>query len=157
MKLRPELVPATLWGLSANRLLASAWQRQIRPAIFDEFDGTCSRCGGTTARMFAHEGWVYDEDQLVATLAGIELVCQDCNSCLHIGRLPAQYKAHAFEHLATVNGIPPREVDALVGEAMTQWARRSRFEWRVAVDEQLIRRFPALGELGDRAAAKAHR
>jgi len=38
--LRPELVPHPLWGVSANKLLGSAWRRNIRPQVITEADGT---------------------------------------------------------------------------------------------------------------------
>lgn len=153
MRLAPELVPRPLWNLSASRLLKGPWQREIRPAVREEFNDRCSHCEGQTERMFAHEQWSYDETNGIATLVGIEFVCQDCNSCLHIGRLPAQYVKHALSHLATVNGITVKDAMDVVSAAGTEWARRSTVAWSIAVDPALIERFPALAELPQRAAS----
>lgn len=157
MKLAPELVPRPLWGLSAHQLLRSRWQRQIRPAIVDEFAGLCSICSGATERMYAHEHWAYDEAGGIATLSGLALVCQDCNSCLHIGRLPAKHVKHALDHLAAVNTITWKLALELVTSAQIEWARRSSVLWTVEVDARLVERFPALAELPQRALAATSR
>lgn len=151
MKLQPELVPRPLWNLSANKLLRSAWQGEIRPAIFEEFNGSCSHCKAETPRMYAHEQWDYGDADGVALLTGIELVCQDCNT--HIGRCPPEHKTQALRHLADVNEISVAEAKALEREAKVEWARRSGRQWRVTVAPSLVDRFPALAALPDRAAA----
>jgi len=153
VKLRPELVPRPLWNISANKLLRSAWQREIRPAILDDFSGICAHCKAETPPMIAHEQWEYDDADGVALLAGIELACHDCNTCLHIGRCPPEHKTEALRHLAAVNEISVADAKTLEREAKVEWARRSGRRWRVAVAPSLVDRFPILAELPDRAAA----
>lgn len=153
LKLQPELVPRPLWNVSANKLLRLAWQREIRPAIFDDFSGICSHCKAETPLMYAHEQWEYDDAHGVALLTGIELACQHCNTCLHIGRCPPEHKAEALRHLAAVNEISVADAKTLEREARAEWARRSGRQWRVVVAPSLVVRFPILAGLPDRAAA----
>ena len=153
MKLQPELVPRPLWNVSANKILRSAWQREIRPAIFDDFDGICAHCEAATTRMYAHEQWEYDDADGVALLTGIELACQHCNTCLHIRRCPPEHETGALRHLAAVNEISIAEATTLEREAKAEWSRRSGRQWRVVVAPSLVDRFPVLTELPHRAAA----
>lgn len=153
MKLQPKLVPMPLWNISTNKLLRSAWQREIRPAIFDDFNGICAHCNAETPLMYAHEQWEYADADGVALLTGIELACQDCNTCLHIGRCPPEHKTEALRHLAAVNEISVADAKTLEREAKAEWARRSGRSWRVTVSPALVGRFPVLAALPDRAAA----
>jgi hypothetical protein len=152
-RLSPELVPQPLWGVSASRLLKSAWTRRIRPQVVAESDGRCTRCGGETKLMFAHEEWDYDDANAVATVVRLTLICQDCNSVTHFGRLPEQYREQALEHLATVNGITREEAEALLRDAGRVWMRRSTHEWRVEVSPEVVAQYPAMADLLERARA----
>jgi hypothetical protein len=152
-RLSPELVPQPLWGVSGHKLLKSAWQKHIRPQVVQEADGRCAYCGGTTSLVFAHEDWNYDEATGIATVVGLKLVCQDCNSVLHLGRLPREYAEQALQHLATVNGITREEAAALREKAMDVWTRRSARAWTVEVSPAVVAQYPNMTDLPERAKA----
>jgi hypothetical protein len=146
-------VPQPLWGISGHKLLKSAWARRIRPQVVAEAEGRCTCCGGKTKLMFAHEEWDYDDSSGVATVTGLTLICQDCNSVTHFGRLPSEYDEQALQHLASVNGIKREEAETLRREAFGVWARRSAREWTVEVSPEVVARYPDMGDLPERARA----
>ena len=152
-RLTPELVPNPLWGVSAHKLLAPAWRRNIVPQVRAEAGGSCTCCGGMTKLMFAHEQWDYDEDDGVATVVGLTLICQDCNSAIHFGRLPSQYQEQAIQHLASVNGITREQATVLRDDAMVVWMRRSARAWTVAVSPTVVALYRDMAALPERARA----
>lgn len=112
LRLRPELVPRRLWGISAQELLGSAWRRRIRPqALSVAKNGRCIRCGDPDGRI-VHEEWEYDDEEGVATLVGLAPICKDCHAVAHIDQLPTVDQARAVQHLAEVNriGLPAEGV-----------------------------------------------
>jgi hypothetical protein len=115
--------------------------------------GRCACCNGTTKLMFVHEEWSYDDEAGIATVVGLSLICQDCNSVTHFGRLPGEYYEAAVVHLAAVNGITRNEAEALMNAAMDVWGRRSRRDWRVAVSPAVVEHYADMAALPERAAA----
>lgn len=101
--------------------------------------------------MFAHEEWEYDDANGVATVVGVALLCQDCNSVTHFGRVPSEYDEHVLAHFARVSGVTADEVKAQLREAKRVWMRRSLRPWIVAVAPAVAERFPDMAKLPERA------
>src|SRR5437879_5573295 len=116
----PELVPSPLFDKSVHDLFKNdkRWKR-IRDATRSKVANRCSACG-TQDHPHCNEVWKYhdDRDIGIAELVAFEILCRDCHSAHHIGRVIAlRDKAildRVLRHLASVNGILPKEALALV-------------------------------------------
>ncbi len=86
LRLRYELVPQPLWGLSVYRELKGARWDRLRRQVLEEFGGRCEPCGARRERgMFCHEVWEYDDIAGLATLRRLRIICPNCNFVTHRG------------------------------------------------------------------------
>lgn len=153
MTLDPELIPEPLWRLSAAGLLgrkSKAW-REIRSSALQAAGNACSSCGEMTPGgkfMVCDELWSYDEQQAVATLIGVRILCPACDHARHFARAAQLGKsAAALDTLARVNEISQEHARALQAKALTLWKRRSALAWTVHVSEPFLATYPALAPL----------
>lgn len=146
IKLRPELVPQPLWGVTACRLLrARAPWKAIRNATLKAAGDRCSICGHTSPPLFCHEQWRHNDKNGVVTLVGFQIVCQGCNRAVHIGLAGARGElAEAIGQLRRVNRMAEQEANRMVDRATATWERRSSKHWRVFVAPRLLKTFPQL-------------
>jgi hypothetical protein len=109
----------------------------------------CVACGTTPPggkHMVCDELWSYEEQQGIATLSGVRILCPACDHARHFARA-AQLglAAEALRTLATVNGISPENARSLLDDAAKIWRRRrSRLAWTVQVSQKLLDRYAAL-------------
>ncbi len=155
LKLKPELVPEALWGLSAYRLLSGPEWTKIRRTVLTGQEKQCSVCGIKRDKgMFCHEVWNYQDQNGLAVLTGFAILCPKCNLVHHLGLAGALGLAEvALEHMAAVNAISAEEVDAIVRQAICHWKFRSQQSWKLAVDPDLLSRFPELAVVESRVAS----
>ncbi len=66
---------------------------------------------------------------------------------------PITPQTEALEHMAAVNAISAEEVDAIVRQAICHWKFRSQQSWKLAVDPDLLSRFPELAVVESRVAS----
>ena len=145
-KLKPELVPEPLWGITACKLLCpqSSW-RSIRSDVLERVGHHCEACGENTPPLYCHEQWRYDDRRAKAILMAFRIVCQNCNRSIHMGlahnhgELP-----EAVAQLARVDAITEAEANRMFERASKIWERRSRKNWRVIVRPGLLKAYPQL-------------
>jgi hypothetical protein len=142
-KLRVELVPQQMWGMSmSNRLKARVW-RELRLGAIAKCADRCDACGiGPDERqeqsLHVHEMWSYDDQEGVQTLVKLRPLCATCSACVHIGRAGVVARSgggidveELREHLAKVNERSRTEVDEHISDAFHQWRARSAVpNWR---------------------------
>jgi hypothetical protein len=159
MRLEPELIPEPLWGISASRLLgrkSKSW-REIRASALASAGDACAACdqespGGRG--MVCDELWKYDDQEQVAELSGVRILCPACDHARHFARAgQLGLAAEALRTLALVNGITEHRALALQQKAMRDWARRSSRSWTVRVARPFADRYPALAVLDGRTGA----
>ena len=71
--------------VSLSRLLGrtNVW-KNIRKALLEEYNNTCSICGfqtDDTKALHVHENWEVDKN--IAILKSVELICSRCHACKH--------------------------------------------------------------------------
>jgi len=146
----PELVPSPLFDKSVHDLFKNdkRWKR-IRDATRSKVDNRCSACG-TQNNPHCNEVWKYRDDGNigVAELVAFEILCRDCHSAHHIGRIMALQNRpildKALAHLASVNGISPKDALALVDASLKKHSQRSKKAWMVVVTPDLLALYPEL-------------
>ena len=146
----PELVPSPLFDKSVHDLFRNdkRWKR-IRDATRSKVDNQCSACG-TQNNPHCNEVWVYrdDGDIGVAELVAFEILCRECHSAHHIGRIIALRNRPILDkvlaHLAGVNGISLKEASALVDTSLRTHSKRSKKAWMVIVAPDLLALYPDL-------------
>lgn len=146
----PELVPSPLFHKSVHDLFKNdkRWKR-IRDATRSKVDNRCSACG-TQNNPHCNEVWKYrDEGDIgVAELVAFEILCRDCHSAHHIGRVIALRDRAILDkvlgHLAKVNRISPKEALALVDASLRTHSQRSKKPWTVTVIPDLLTLYPDL-------------
>ncbi len=145
-KLRPELVPQPLWGVSACKLLngRAPW-KAIRIAELSRAGHRCETCTSSSVPLFCHEQWKYDDHKAITTLTGFHIACSDCNLALHMGiaHLRGEFDK-ALTQLCQVNKITEEEANRLFNNARAVWKRRSEKHWRVGVVPRLLVSYPQL-------------
>ena len=149
LKLRLELVPETLWGISACNVLGgrAAWQR-IRIAELNRAGHRCDTCGGTSKPLYCREQWRYDDENAVATLSGFQIACIECNHVHHIGQTNMRVRfRNALTHFCRVSRITDEYAKHIFGKARAVWGERSRKDWRIAVTPSLLKLYPQLDVL----------
>jgi len=144
----PELVPRPLFNKSVHDLLKNdkRWKR-IRDATRSKVDNRCSACG-MQDNPHCNEVWKYrdDGDIGVAELVAFQILCRDCHSAHHIGRVIALRDRPLLEkvlrHLAGINGISLKEAAALVDISLRKHSERSKKAWTVIVAPDLLALYP---------------
>lgn len=145
-RLRHELVPRPLWGVSLCRQLKGVRWDRLRRSLVEAAGGRCECCGEARDRgMVCHEVWAYDDDASVATLVGFRIICPACNFVTHRGMASRIDRGdQADEHMAQVNGVSLEEARRLYWEAFAMWRERSERPWAVMIDQALVERHPVL-------------
>jgi hypothetical protein len=145
MKLKPELVPKPLWGISAYRLLGrGAKWKVIHLDVLNTNGHRCSTCGAR-GKLSCHERWDYAENRGIATLIGFSANCDACDAATHMGRASQHGSGDsALQQLCAVNGCTEADALKLFENAMKVWRRRNKIEWRTAVSDELLAKYPAL-------------
>lgn len=149
LRLRYELVPRPLWGLSVYRALKGARWDRLRREVLEDAGRRCQPCGDTRERgMVCHEVWEYDDPDAVATLRCFRIICPNCNFATHRGMAGNIAKTDLAEiadaHMARVNGLTVEEVHGLYRDALVIWGQRSERQWTVVIDPPLLARYPVL-------------
>lgn len=144
-KLSIELVPRPLWYKSNVRtILPRADWDLLRRSQYRRSGYTCDVCGGKGPDhpIECHEVWAYDETKREQTLLRLTGLCPACHECKHMGRARLVGRGkEALVHLREVNGWTPRQADAYVRAAFSEWSRRSAMEgWKLTVDWDSISR-----------------
>lgn len=142
-KLRVELVPRLLWGMSMSQRLKQRPWRQLRLEAIERTTDRCDACGaGPDERLGrplnVHEVWIYDDAQHIQTLLSLRPLCGTCSACVHIGRTGAVAVEKGGidmnelrEHMARVNGVTRTEIDQHISAAFQLWRTRSDVQnWR---------------------------
>src|SRR5687767_12446998 len=112
MKLRPELVPKSLWGISGHRLLGDAKWKAIRLDALRASINRCSVCEAAAKRLTCHEHWDYDDKKRIATLTALVVHCPNCDTATHMGRAVQHgLKQVAIDQLCLVNGCSEAEAE----------------------------------------------
>jgi hypothetical protein len=149
LKLKPHLVPKSLWGISAQRKLGASW-KHIRQECLVAAAYRCQICSESPSRPYCHEVWDYSDIQRTATLIGFEIHCTECDLVTHIGRaMKRGFGEAALEQMCKVNGITRPEAEKVYADAIRVWNKRKAVKWRVVVDQELLKRFPRLAILED--------
>ena len=153
----PELVPASLWGRSAYRMLGgrAVWKKQIRGDALTQANSRCSLCRSDVGRLICHDKWQYDDKRAVATLVGFEIHCPACDAVTHLGRTftsePSEEREEivrsAIEHLCEVNKCTQQTAQEIVLTALDQWIKRSNKNWTIKVATSLLKEYPELAPL----------
>ncbi len=156
IRLKPELVPRSLWGKSVYQKLRAEgrrrdWER-IRKDVLKRAKGKCQICGHFQEKgMICHEKWRYGKKDLVATLTGFKIVCPMCNNSLHFGRTIAviwekdpEILRQVIQHVARVNDISEQEAQDVLDKGFFDWMEIADGNWRINIDPRLTSRFPEL-------------
>lgn len=133
-KLTIELVPQTAWFKNLRSLLTVPEWDYVRKKCYREASYCCEICGGVGPNhpVECHEKWEYDHVNHVQTLTGLIALCPACHEVKHIGLASINGRYYdALEHLAKVNGWQLEEARAYAEEAMEEWERRSRHDWKL--------------------------
>jgi hypothetical protein len=154
-RLVPELVPSSLWGRSAYRMLGTRapWTKKIRPDALAKAKSRCEICGAKEGRLICHDKWVYDDKKAIATLSGFEIHCGNCDLVTHLGRMiqvsdnPESVALAAVIHLNQVNGCKTLQSTGLIREAYAVWEVRNKKTWMIRVAAELVNSYPELAGL----------
>jgi hypothetical protein len=149
-RLIPELVPSPLFNKSVHDQFKNdkRWKR-IRDATRANAESRCSACSAQN-NPHCNEVWKYSDngDIGVAELVAFEVLCRDCHSAHHIGRIIALRDRSTLEkvlgHLCKVNGISLKEALELVNASLRTHAKRSKKPWTVTVTPDLLVLYPDL-------------
>ena len=162
-KLEVELVPSTQWGSNMRDILTRSQWDKVRKHFYEVNNHECQLCDQTgfdqnrSHAVEAHEQWEYDDENLVQTLTGIEVLCPECHRCKHLGRaLKTGAGRKALSHLVSVNGFSEAEAQAYVQSVFAVHAMRSMNHWEMNLDWMLTDDFPLPAEVV-RPRIEAHR
>lgn len=133
IKLDFELVPDGCWGYNLRSVLPKHLWYYLKKITKTEAQGKCMICGAKTARLDAHEQWLYDENTGTAKLVGIVAICKDCHNVIHIGRTQLVGDAvKAENHYMKVNGCSYAEFCARLGKANEKHKKLNEVsEWKL--------------------------
>jgi hypothetical protein len=126
-KLKLELVPEPLWGISACKLVrpSSLW-RAIRGDVLERAGHRCQACREITPPLYCHEQWRYEDGKGKAILTGFRIVCQKCNRAVHTGWAHSRGELpEALAQLGRVNNITEAEATRMFERASATRAKRS--------------------------------
>lgn len=101
---RPELllhpnVPKPLHGMSPRELLGAEWWDKVRQEAYKKANYCCQACGIHKSEakyhqwLEAHETYIYDYANGVATVSEIVALCHACHNYIHNGRLLSMYES----------------------------------------------------------------
>ena len=148
-KIVPELIPATLIGRSAYRMLKGkvAWKR-IRTAALEDAEHRCVHCRQGEEILVCHEKWRFDLRRVTVTHVGFEIVCGRCNSVLHAGQaMLAGYEHEVIEHLCRMNKCDELKALNILSKAFKEWNVRNQVNWKIEVSQALLKQYPELASL----------
>lgn len=149
LKLKIDLVPEPLWGISAYRLLGKSTKwKAIRKDVLRQAKNSCSVCRASGGRLSCHEKWRYDDGKRIATLVGFVMHCDPCDLAAHMGRsFQHGFGDMAIDQFCRINHCTAEKAHALFADAMATWRKRSGKKWTVAVAKPLLAKYPALSVL----------
>ena len=113
----------------------------MRANVLQEQGLVCCTCGTAAAKsadLQAHEVWDYNDEERVALLTDVRLICKPCHAVEHFGNsylrvkegsLPPDYLNTLAKHFCRVNAVSAAAFQSHLAEAMAIWKRRSRFRW----------------------------
>ena len=148
LRVRPELVPKSLWRRSgANLLSRQDWAAVRRPEL-EKARHCCAVCSNPGPGLICHEQWVYDYDLKTATLNGFEIHCKNCDLVTHMGKAKVDGKeAQAVAQFCAINQATPSQASAAYQEAIVLWRKRNQASWSVKVADALLEQYPQLSLL----------
>ena len=140
-KLVIELRPNGLASLL--ELLGGAIHNALRAKMFKKAGGACRVCGRVGA-LELHEVYHYgreainSEDNRLATLKGLQVVCEACYDAKHLGlEMPRPKQKEVFEHFREVNRCSKYLANEYVQSHIILHAYRSNFVWQQDFDKIL--------------------
>ena len=141
--LTAELVPSTSWYNNLRKHLAPSDWDWIRQQVYAHYEHRCAICGAAGA-LDCHEIWHYDDTEHVQTIAGFLALCKWCHHIKHLGfaavlqsRGELDYE-RLIRHFMTVNQCSRATFLKHRDEAFDQWEARSRYPWRVDLQEYAV-------------------
>ncbi len=134
--LQIELVPRSTWYDNARSRFPQCMWRELRCRFLKP---QCQICGYgralSSARLFLHEVWRYDDANHVQKLVGFMSLCMLCHSIKHLGlagimaqRGDLDY-GQLIKHYCSVNGCTEGDFFEDRKVAFEAWRQRSQFEW----------------------------
>ena len=136
MPLAVELVPTTLWGKSAARLMKRADWDERRQRVFATQKHRCGICR-QKSELKCHELWEYDQSRHIQRVLGFIGVCDLCHFAIHFGcaqRVATEEYlnlAKVISHACSVNRCTRKEWAAHVADAFSIWRERSLHQWTI--------------------------
>lgn len=140
LRLSAELVPATSWYNNLRKVVTQADRDWIRQQVYAHYGNRCALCAAR-GTLHCHEVWRYDDTEHVQTLDGFIALCPWCHHIKHLGYagILAQEGKLDYErlirHFMTVNQCDRATFLAHREAAFEQWEARSRFSWKVDLQE----------------------
>ncbi|MED3972280.1 hypothetical protein COM86_12590 [Priestia megaterium] len=103
-KLKVDWKPAPFRGHSVKRNISQSLWSKIRKQILEERECKCRICGyepdeANLRYLEMHEIERYDEDNLICTLEGIDLICKRCHAFHHLGFTFSRTTKEQFDEL----------------------------------------------------------
>ncbi|GAB1782025.1 HNH endonuclease [Priestia aryabhattai] len=117
-KLKIDWKPAAFRGHSVKRNISQSLWRKIRKQILEEREHKCRICGYEPDEvnlryLELHEIERYDEDNLICTLEGMDLICKRCHAFHHLGftlsRTTEEQFNELIQHFIKVNNCTEEE------------------------------------------------
>ncbi|MFP3666580.1 hypothetical protein SB717_15660 [Priestia sp. SIMBA_032] len=111
-KLKVDWKPAPFRGHSVKRNISQSLWSKIRKQTLEERECKCRICGyepdeANLRYLEMHEIERYDEDNLICTLEGIDLICKRCHAFHHLGftfsRTTEEQFSELIQHFIKVN------------------------------------------------------
>ncbi|MED3934392.1 hypothetical protein ABEY43_26705 [Priestia megaterium] len=112
-KLKVDWKPARFRGHSVKRNISQyLWNKKIRKQTLEEREHKCRICGyepeeANLRHLEMHEIEHYDENNLICTLEGIDLICKRCHAFHHLGftfsRTTEEQFNELIQHFIKVN------------------------------------------------------
>jgi len=135
-KLTIKPVPDSCWYSNLRSALPKKIWDVLRKDAYSRADGKCMICGRKTARLEAHEDWIYDEENAIQKLNDIIAICHDCHSVIHIGRTQLMGdEDRAIAHFCKVNKCSYCDYIRELGRANEYHARLNKIgDWKLDVD-----------------------
>lgn len=131
-RLTIELVPATSWYSNVRSHVSKSEWDEIRKKVYRSANYRCEVCSGVGKKhpVECHEIWVYDDENYIQELAGMQALCPMCHKVKHFGRTAAIGEGTAaMNHISEVNKWHLPRVKKYIQSAFQQWEQRSLHEW----------------------------
>lgn len=136
-KLTVEILPRTQYMQFLHTEVYEQQWDYIASLCYHRASGVCEYCDSEENLMY-HTAWKYDNSTKLATVAGVELMCEKCYQAKSIDNLFIKPKAHddLINHLIKVNDISFNDAKNEVAQAYKECIERSKVIWVMDVSRQ---------------------